>query len=50
MLSRVKVPTETRDAINLLTDISKTIPERVATLVQEIEGLDRPITNSEELS
>ena len=50
MLSRVKVPTETRDAINLLTEISKTIPERVGTLVQEIEGLDRPITNSEELS
>ncbi len=26
ILSRVKVPTETRDAINLLTDIAKSIP------------------------
>jgi hypothetical protein len=33
VLSRVKVPTETRDAINLLTDIAKSIPERVSTLV-----------------
>lgn len=50
MLSRVKVPTETRDAINILTDIAKSIPERAATLILEMESLDRPLTNSEELS
>jgi hypothetical protein len=36
VLSRVKVPTEIRDAINLLTEISKSIPERVSSLVQEV--------------
>lgn len=46
-MSRVKVPNETLEAINLLTEISKTIPERVSNIVQDLENLDYHITNSE---
>lgn len=49
-VSRVKVSNETRNAVNILTEVGRSIPERVTAVVQELENLDYVITNSPELS
>lgn len=50
VLGRSKMATETKQAINSLTDLSATIPARAASLVEDLQNLDCTFTNSEELS
>lgn len=50
VIHRLKVPQHLKEAVDTLTEVSKSISDRVNALVAAIENLDEVITNSKDLS
>lgn len=49
-MSRSKASSSSKGGMNLLMELSNSLPERLASLVEELENLDCTFTNSKELS
>jgi hypothetical protein len=50
VIHRLKVPQHLKEAVDTLTEVSKSISDRANALVAAIENLDEVITNSKDLS
>jgi hypothetical protein len=50
VVNKLKIPQYLKDSVDLLTEVSKTISDRVNALVIALENLDETVTNSKDLS
>ena len=50
VVNKLKIPQYLKDSVDLLTEVSKTISDRVNALVIALENLDENVTNSKDLS
>ncbi len=46
IVNRIKLPQNLKDAVTNLTEVAKSIPEKVENIIMELENLDEVFTNS----